>query len=463
MNDIESTEQIRSSKTLTIQKAQKWWNSQAPLSFRSDDDSLTTNVSLLWDRAYQTLYREEEKIIVVPVYWDDIMKMNDRGNVVLAIYNHPDNSGLGYKWLGYYAPYDAYPRPISQFSVNDYSGFFFELDKRGYVQHILRVQNGKINGYHPGAAGSSRLSEIDFRDDEAFPRRRRRNNNQVECPDWNTEETDEVYYNPGVCNGGFGSFFQWLGGLINSIFSGPHTNANNSPPYVSPFHNFGTVFNPGNESGPNNSSSLNQHFSNQIFHWTAEHAQLLEQFRNRNNINLPSHVLMLIVNPSCFTNQEMSDVPEEGDEDAMYDQCVFWSMLNWVNERVSLSQEEYDDLKTNNSKLEDAIAFLLHLEASGFSRSEIEGYMDGWFEDYGAFDGLTEDGEGVICCNPPVVINNGITLENMTTPANSTLFSGLIKVGFSVGTYPDDFNVPGDDPEDIRSGTSGDDRGIYTQ
>lgn len=218
MNDIDSIEQSPVAGNLTVDKAKKWWSSQVSLSFRSEDDSLTTNVSILWDRAYQTLYREEETVVIVPVYWDDIMKMNDRGNVVLAIYNHPDNSGLGYKWLGYYAPYDAYPRPISQFSVNDYSGFFFELDKRGYIQHILRIQNGQINGYHSGASGSSQLSEIDFRDDEDFPRRRRRNrNNEVECP-WDSENTEDVYYNPGVCNDGFGSFFQWLGGLINSIF-----------------------------------------------------------------------------------------------------------------------------------------------------------------------------------------------------------------------------------------------------
>ncbi|MBX2928108.1 MAG: hypothetical protein KF852_09760 [Saprospiraceae bacterium] len=176
---------------------------------------------------------------------------------------------------------------------------------------------------------------------------------------------------------------------------------------------------------------------------------MVEQFRNNQGIGLPVTVLMLTISPYCF------------DEPESFDECALWSMLIWVNQQANLSPEEYNDLTVNTQKLEDAVAFLLHLEASGFTNGEMESLMDRWFENYGAWDGLTEDEEGVICCNPPIVINNGITLADWTTPASPVTTSELTKVGFSVGVYPDNFDDPNDDPEDIRSGTNGDDRGIY--
>ncbi|MBX2927940.1 MAG: DUF3289 family protein [Saprospiraceae bacterium] len=440
LTDVDTPDNGLSSKTLTVQQAKKWWDSRKYVTFRSDEDDILTsnNVTPLWGYAIESRYKGEQDIVLVPFKWNNkLIHLGNRGSINLVIYYDHGLERFATRIMGIIAA-ESYDRPRSQFSVNDFTGYIFQIDESGDVPWIIQTQNGRMTRQ---ARNDLNGEAIDFRDPD--PSR---------CYSFSRGFLGRLLRD-------FTSFFEGIGEFVTSAIldcyeeedqAGGGTDGSDDGPDWPDFGNFGVV-NPGppGDTGPQSGGSFNQYFNNQIFHWTAEHAQLLEQFRVRNNISLPIHVLMLVVNPSCFANPEMSDVPEDGGEDAMYDQCVFWSMVNWVNERASLSPEEYNDLTVNTQKLEDAVAFLLHLEASGFTNGEMESLMDRWFENYGAFDNLEDN--PLLCCNKPNELYNGISILSIQAAQTVLPNSSQYNIGG---------NLPRGNIEDLLSRTNGDDRGV---
>lgn len=448
MNDINSIEQSPVAGNLTVDKAKKWWKSAQSVNFRTEgaDTILTSlNVTPIWDRAFTTTYQGTENIVLAPFTWQGQMAhLGHKGAMYLVVhYSDSTHTTLQSKLIGFVAA-NEYVGTASSFNIRNFSGYSFQVGEHGRVFGVLKISDGKITHQLTTELNSN---EIDFRND----------------PETGCFSFSSGWF--GRLMAQIGNFFENVGdaisqfvSMIGDCFGSGDTGGIDGDviPYENPFWNpdwdsFNTFGNlppigtPGGGEPDNRPPSLGTYFNNDIFAM-ARYMELLMDFSAAHELTASISQLAEIVNPAC------SETPE------IFNACALNSVLNWLGD---LSSEQRARLQSDNAMLDNTIRFVAHLKASGYADEEIDSFMDGWFEDYGAFDGLTEDEEGVICCNPPVVINNGITLANMTTPGNSTLFSGLIKVGYSVGTYPDNFEFPGDDPEDIRSGTNADARGIY--
>ncbi len=452
MNDIDSIEQSPATANLTVDKAKQWWISAQSVNFRTEGtDTIVTslNVVPIWNRAFTTTFQGTENIVLAPFTWQgEIAHLGHRGAMYLAIhYSDSTHATLKSRLIGFVADND-YVGAASSFSTHNFSGYSFQVGEQGRVFGVLKIINGSIT--HQLAEELS-SNEIDFRDDPGGRR--------VRCYSFSQGWLGQMFEDIGNFFGNIGEAVSQFVSMIGDCFGGNDTGGSDIDviPYDNPFwnpdwDNFNSFGNPPprgetNNNGPSNPSSfsLSTYFNNDIFAM-ARYMEMLMDFSAAHELTTGISQLAEIVNPAC------SETPET------FNACALNSVLNWLGD---LSSEQRARLQSDNTMLDNTIRFVAHLKASGYSDEEIDSFMDGWFEDYGAFDGLTEDEEGIICCNPPVVINNGITLANMATPANSVLFSGLIKTGYSVGTYPDNIDLPGDDPEDIRSGTNADDRGIY--
>lgn len=270
---------------------------------------------------------------MVPVNWGDVMDLRGRGKVMLSIYRDDATGGLSARWLGYYAPAETYPMPLSQYNVNTFTGYFFEITSDGYLANILQITNGIITGYHPGANSVAEGDNLDFRCDGflginwccfwPFD-----TSCCLRCPRFGQNFWELV-----------GDVAADVGGFIKRVFS----NGNGGEPdpnfipgvfHFSPFSNFGHHFGHSETGGGvSTGSQLNQYFSNQIFNQTYDpvKAQLIEQFKSDRGITLPSYVLMAMVSPYCF------------DEPESFDECAWWSMTNWINENAGPIWVSYYD------------------------------------------------------------------------------------------------------------------------
>lgn len=377
MNDIDSIEPTPTMVNLTVDKAKNWWDTNGPLDFRTDGDSIYP----LWDLAFQTQFRGDENIVMIPFEWGDTVDFEGRGRIMLALYHHTPSGQIHAKWFGYYASEEDYPRPMSQFNVNDFTGYFFEVNKYGYLSNIIRINNGVIDGYSRGgyATDSLRTSEtVEFRCDE--------------------EEEEDAGYNasshmesgtswccwwplrwlccPERCPTAGGAsdisrdarrrFGNGRTGGGSGSDSGTETyNYDRTYPYIGRFWNFGPGINLSDiVTGPglNNGGGLNQYFNNQIFQMTPDQMRLLEGFRQRTNSSVPMQLLLLVVDPNCLAGPEMWDVPEGGNPEEGFDRCVYDSMLDWLDARAELTASQRYELQSDFGKLERLVILAAGLQ-----------------------------------------------------------------------------------------------------
>jgi hypothetical protein len=440
MNDIDSIEPTPTTVNLTVDKAKQWWISAQSVNFRTEGtDTIVTslNVAPIWNRAFTTTFQGTENIVLAPFTWQgEMAHLGHRGVMYLAIhYSDSTHATLKSRLIGFVADND-YIGSASSFNTGNFDGYSFQVSEQGEVFGVLKIRNGSIT--HQLAEELS-SNEIDFRDDPGGRR--------VRCYSFSQGWLGQMFEDIGNFFGNIGEAVSQFVSMIGDCFGGNDTGGSDIDviPYDNPFwnpdwDNFNTFGNlppigaPGGGEPDNRPPSLSTYFNNDIFAM-ARYMEMLMDFAMTHELTTGISQLAEIVNPAC------SETPE------IFNACALNSVFNWLGD---LSSEQRVLLLSDNVMLNDAINFVAHLKASGYANEEIDSFMDGWFEDYGAFDGLTEDEEGVICCNPPVVINNGITITYRSAP--TSLPSNAVKIGFSTRNRVE--------PEDIQSGTNGDDRGI---
>ncbi|HRD82027.1 MAG TPA: hypothetical protein PLL53_14815, partial [Saprospiraceae bacterium] len=472
MNDIDSIEPTPTTVNLTVDKAKNWWDTNGPLDFRTDGDSIYP----LWDLAFQTQFRGDENFVMVPFEWGNTVDFEGRGRVMLALYEHTPTGQIHAKWMGYYASEADYPRPMSQFNVNDFTGYFFEVNKYGYLSNIIRVNNGIIDGYSRGgyATDSLRTSEtIEFRCDE--------------------EEEEDAGYNasshmesgtswccwwplrwlccPERCPTAGGAsdisrdarrrFGNGRTGGGSGSGSGTETyNYDRTYPYIGRLWNFGTGISLSDivtDPGLNNGGGLNQYFNNQIFQMTPDQMRLLEGFRQRNNSSMPMQLLLLVVNPDCLAGPEMWDVPEGGNPEEGFDRCVYDSMLDWLDARAELTEAQRYELQSNHVKLETLVRLSAALQLKQY---EIQYLLRDWDHAEAALLYLTEESwePGAVIATS-FSVKSGVQglLNSRNTSAHHVLYSAFEPFFyFNIDTFPNpglhDYDVWSTSPEAIQFG-----------
>ncbi|MBX2928911.1 MAG: hypothetical protein KF852_13835 [Saprospiraceae bacterium] len=318
----------------------------------------------------------------MPFDWGDFLDLEVRGRVLMVIFTEPQTQQIRVRWLGYYAPSANYSHSLWQYDVNDFTGYFFEITEGGQIANILNIQNGVISGYHSGnfeSAGSNGdVNGIEFRCNDAgfinwccfWPF------NTSCCPQRCPRFGPDIFEELGDMIGGIGGF---IAGIFGGIFNGGQGEGDPDPNFVpgvfnfSPFGNFGHNFG-GETNGPGTVPNLNGYFNNQIFNQTYDpaRAQLVEQLRNNQGIDLPVTVLMLTISPYCF------------DEPESFDECALWSMANWIDERVNIG-ERRNFIEGKPKIIESVIRLMLVADESGFASEEIEYLVNEWIDNDGVY------------------------------------------------------------------------------
>jgi hypothetical protein len=376
LRDLDAPDQDFSTGTLTVQQAKKWWDTNKPVAFRSGStDSIMTalNVTPIWDQAVETMYMGEENIILVPFRWNDrLIHLENRGSINLVIFYDQELGRLSARIMGVIASEDGYDRPLSQFSVTDFSGYIFQIDELGDVPWIIQVENGRFTRQ---VSNNADQSIVEFRG--GGPR----------CYSFSRGFLGRII---GSIFGGIGNIASQIVSAIGDCFEGGGSDSGGSnggevPPYVNPyggnFGNFGGQNNQGNpgETGGGPGSSpppppgnfFSGYFNNDILA-AARFMELLFDFMTEYNLGLSVFQLTEIVNPACMETPEI------------FNGCALNSVLNWIDERVNIGErrdEVFHLLGEDNGALAQKIIMFLEENNDGLQIMEMlfQGMREGHF------------------------------------------------------------------------------------